>query len=309
MRERSSMSLMLALACCSAAICATATAQPPQPRARITAEVAVGTEYDSNVSVDELDASSNEGDFAATVDAEIAVDTTLYEHFDLGLSYDFSQNIYHDFTEVNRQTHIVGANLQRAFAPLDTGLTVFYIKALLDGDDFLQLLRASPSVSGFFGKQWFGRGAYVYVDKTLDQNSERDASTHSGEADLYFFRRGLRSYFNFGYRYRDENATAARYDYRSHNLKLRYIHRFELPSRTVKMELAWRFEDRDYRSETPGIGEKRNDRRQRWQLDVELPLGQRAAVQAYTSYGDYRSNYPPTDYSQLVAGTRFIYRW
>jgi hypothetical protein len=306
MRWHSGAGVVLTLFCCHSALGAE---QASQRAAKYSAEVAVGGEYDSNVAVDELDASSNQSDYAATLDAEIAMTKPLSESTEMGLSYDFSQNLYNDFDEVNRQTHIFGANLDRAFPAFDTGFSLFYISSLLDGDGFLSLVRASPSVSGFLGKKWFGRGAYVYSDKTLDQSPERDATTHAGEADLYFFRRGLRSYFNLGYRYRAEDASADHYDYHSNSIKLRYIHRFELPERTIKLELAWRYEDRDYLSETPSIGEKRADRRQRWQVDVELPLSQRSALQAYTGYGDYSSNYDPSDYDQLVTGTRLIYRW
>lgn len=277
--------------------------------ARFSAEIAVGAEYDSNVAVDELDASSNESDYAATLDAEVSMEKPLGEHTELGLSYDFNQNIYREFDGVNRQTHILGANLEREFTLADAGLTVFYINSLLDGDQFLQLVRVSPSVSGFLGKKWFGRGAYVYSDKTLDQSPSRDATTHAGEADLYFFRRGLRSYFNFGVRFKDEDATAAQFDYRSNGVKLRYIHRFELPARFIKLELAWRYEDRDYSADTPSIGEPRKDERQRFQLDVEVPVLAQGAIQVYASYGDYHSNFDPSDYTQGVLGTRFIYRW
>lgn len=306
MRLPPGLGFLLVLVCWNSA---QAAEKPKDRAAQFSAEVAVGAEYDSNVAVEELDASSNESDYAATIDAEVSVDKPLSDSTELELSYDFSQNIYHEYTEVNRQTHILGANLEQDFNGADGGLTVFYINSLLEGDSFLKLLRVSPSVSGFLGKKWFGRGAYVYSDKTLAQNSLRDATTHAGEADLYYFRRGLRSYFNVGYRFKDENAAADRYDYRSHNIKLRYIHRFELPSRSVKLELAWRYEDRNYLSPTPSIGEKRSDERQRWQLDVEIPVWQQAAIQVYTTYGDYVSNYDPSDYSQLVTGSRFIYRW
>ena len=32
-------------------------------------------------------------------------------------------------------------------------------------------------------------------------------------------------------------------------------------------------------------------------------------MQFYLSYADYDSNYEPVDYTQTIAGTRFIYRW
>ncbi len=303
--SRAGTALMLLCCCVSHAVASQNDDKSPS----FSAEIAVGGEYDSNVAVDELDQSSNKSDNALTLDGEIAMEKPLTKDAELKLSYDFSQNFYQEFDELNRQTHILGANLEQEFSKADTGLSMFYISSLLDGDKFLSLFRVSPSVSGFLGKKWFGRTAYVYSDKSLHQNSARDATTNAGEGDLYYFHRGLRSYFNIGYRYRDENAKTARYDYSSQSVKLRYIHRFELPSRTIKLELAWRYEDRDYRADTPSIGKKRSDQRQRWQVDVELPLGDALALQFYTSYGDYSSNYAPADYNQLVAGSRVSYRW
>ncbi|MFV0476645.1 MAG: surface lipoprotein assembly modifier [Parahaliea sp.] len=292
-------------------LCATVQAaqNSDKRQTRFSAEVAIGAEYDSNVAIDELDTSSSKSDNALTLDADLSLKTALSEHTELNLSYDFSQNIYQDFGELNRQTHILGTSIEQDFERIDTGLSLFYISSLLDGDSFLTLYRISPSLSGFIGKKWFGRSALVYSDKSLEQNSDRDAQTHTVELDLYYFARGLRSYINVGYRYKDENAEAEHYDYGSNGIKLRYIHRFELPSRTLKLELAWRYEDRHYRHDTPAINRKRSDQRQRWQLDVEIPILKNSAVQLYSSYGNYDSNYWPADYDQLVTGSRFIHRW
>ena len=175
---------------------------------------------------------------------------------------------------------------------------------------------ASSTCSGYrppsqasWPRKWFARGAYVYFNKSIDTRPDRDADTHSGELDLYYFLRGLRSYFNVGYRYRDENAEGARYDYTSNAVKLRYIQRFEVFSRIAKLELAWRYEDRDYSSETPSIGEDRDDERHRWRADFEIPLVGRSSMQVYSGYADYDSNYPQADYTQTVVGTRFMYSW
>jgi hypothetical protein len=90
---------------------------------------------------------------------------------------------------------------------------------------------------------------------------------------------------------------------------LRYIQRFELFSRLAKLEFAWRYEDRDYSSETPSIGEDRQDERHRWRVDFEIPLVGRSALQVYSGYADYESNYPQADYDQTLVGSRFLYRW
>jgi hypothetical protein len=288
-------------------------AAAPEPQqlapADWSAMLGIGVEYDSNVSVEELDAATNQGDYAMTLDAGLGVKKQLSQRTEAALTYDFSQSNYDKFSQVDRQTHMLGADLGLDLAILDPSLSVYYINARLDGSQFIELVRVSPSVSGFLAQKWFARGAYVYSDKTVHDRAGRDASTNAAEADVYFFVRGLRQYFNLGYRFRHENADADQYDYESNAVKLRFIQRFELFSRLTKLELALRYEDRNYRSDTPSIGEKRQDKRGRLRLDYEVPIIAGAAVQFFAGYADYESNYQPADYDQTIVGTRFLYNW
>ena len=279
------------------------------PPLRLGAELAAGLEYDSNVSVEEVDASSNLSDYALTIDAGLKAEQPLSERAEVGITYDYSQSLYQEFSQVDRQTHILGSDFSWRFDALDSDMSVFYIHSRLDGNKFLELYRASPALSGFLAKKWFLRGAYVYQDKAIEERPLRDAVTHSGEADLYHFIRGLRSYVNLGYRYRDENAEARQLDYRSHGVKLRYVQRVPVFSRLAKLELSYRFEDRDYVSITPSIGEERADKRHRLRADLEIPLTEQGALQLYVGYADYDSNLERVDYDQTIIGTRFIYRW
>ena len=274
-----------------------------------SAELGIGAEYDSNVSVQEVDATSNQGDYAMTLDAGLAVKKQLSKTVKAALTYDFSQSIYDKFSQVDRQTNIFGADLGVDLGKVDPGLSVYYINSRLDGSKFLDLTRISPSVSGFLSQKWFGRGAYVYSDKTIHNRKGRNATTNAGELDAYYFLRGLRQYFNFGYRYRHENAKADQYDYQSNSAKLRFIQRFELFSRLAKLELALRYEDRQYSSDTPSIGEKRHDKRNRLRMDFEIPVFGAGAIQFFAGYADYESNYDPAAYDQTLVGTRFIYSW
>jgi surface lipoprotein assembly modifier-like protein len=285
-----------------------ADAEKP-PATRWSGELGVGVEYDSNVAVEEVDRATNQSDYALTLDAGVGMQRDLSKTSELGLSYDFSQSIYETFSQVDRQTHILGTDLSFDFEHVDPGVSLYYIHSRLDGNKFLELYRASPSLSGFLSRKWYARGAYAYSDKSVENRPGRDAQTNALELDLYFFRRGLRSYFNLGYRYKDEDANADRYDYQSHSVKLRYIHRFELFSRLSKLELAWRYEDRNYSSETPSIGEDRDDQRNRWRIDYEIPLIGKTSVQFFAGYADYESNYPAAEYDQTLAGTRFLYSW
>ena len=73
-----------------------------------SAEFGLGAEYDSNVSVDELDATSNESDYAYIADADLGLDQQLGEKVDLSLNYNVSQTNYDRFERLDRTTHLVG---------------------------------------------------------------------------------------------------------------------------------------------------------------------------------------------------------
>ena len=305
-------SAWLVVGCATWIFAAHAEAQPKDDKlapAQYSVEVGMGAEYDSNVSVDEVDRASNQGDYAMTLDLGLEAQKELSSRIEVAATYVFSQVLYRDFSQVDRQTHILGTDLALDLDRVDTGVSFYYINSRLDNNKFLELYRVSPSVSGFLAKKWFARGAYVYSKKTIANRSGRDANTNSGELDLYYFRRGLRSYFNLGYRYKDENADADRLDYTSNSVKLRYIHRLEIFSRMAKLEFAWRYEDRNYSSITPTIGEDRDDQRHRWRADFEIPIIGRSAMQIYYGYANYDSNYSPADYTQNLGGARFYYRW
>lgn len=278
-------------------------------KTRWRAEVGVGGEYDTNVSVDEVDLSSGQSDYAAIIDLELGVKRTFSERTEASLNYNASKSSYQEFSAVDRLTHILGADINTDLGKSNASLSAYYIDSRLDGDAFLKYTRLSPSLSGFLSRRWFARGAYVYSEREIDNRSLRDAETQTGEADLYFFHRGLRSYFNLGYRYRDEDAVADELDFDAHSLKLRYIRRVDLWERKVKLEGALRYEVRNYSSDEPTIGEPRKDDRMRLKLDLEIPLTQKLNWQWYLSYGDYISNLPRADFTQTIFGTRLQYTW
>jgi hypothetical protein len=269
----------------------------------------MGFEYDTNVSVDEVDLSSGESDYALTSDIKLGTRHLFTATTQGSLSYDVSRSDYREFSRVDRLTQILGADISTELGQSSAGLSTYYIDSRLDGDGFLTFLRVSPSLSGFLSQRWFARGAYVYSERAIDARPLRDADTHSAEVDAYYFHRGLRSYANLGYRYRDENAVADELDFRAHSLKLRYIRRFYLGERRAKAEFALRYEVRDYRFDEPTIDEPRDDDRLRLKIDFELPLTKRFTWQAYYSYGDYESNLPRADFTQTIIGTRLQFTW
>ena len=92
-----------ALLLCSSCALARAAEAP-----EYSAEVSIGGEYDSNVTVDEVDISSSQSDYALTTDAELRASQQFNDTTGGSLTYDFSQTNYQEFTIVDRQTHLLG---------------------------------------------------------------------------------------------------------------------------------------------------------------------------------------------------------
>jgi hypothetical protein len=272
-------------------------------------ELAVGAEYDTNVTVDEVDLSSGQADHATIVDFGVGMKQALGERASFALNYDLSQSNYDEFSQVNRRTQIIGADINAVVGDATAGFSAYYIDSQLDGDGFLEYLRLSPSVSGFLSRRWFARAAYVHSERRIDQRERRNADTNTGEIDLYYFHRGLRSYANIGYRYRREDAIAPELDFEAYGLKLRYIRRLDVFGKRLKSEVAVRYEVRDYLSAEPTIEKPRNDDRLRVKVDLELPINERLSWQVYYSYGDYESNLPRADFTQTIVGTKLHIRW
>lgn len=269
-------------------------------------ELGIGAEYDSNVSVTEVDTSSGEGDRAGVLEAGVRGRRRIGEQSELTLNYDFSSTIYEEFGDVDRQTHLAGAMFTHNHGPVTLGVSGYLIHSRLDGNAFLDYRRLSPSISGFVAKKWFLRGALVTSERDISNRDERDADSEVVEADVYYFWRGLRSYFNVGYRWREENAVAGEFDFESHGFKVRYIQRVEVLGRQGKLELSWRWEDRDYGEPTPEIDALRQDERSRWKLDFTAPVTDQLRLEFYTSYGNYQSNLPRVDFTQSVTGFRAV---
>ena len=309
-RALSSLVLVASVALClSASAWGQEETSPQASKTRWSGEVGVGAEYDTNVSVDEVDLSSGESDYAQVVDFELGLKHKFSDKIKGSLTYDISQSSYSEFSRVDRLTQILGAEVTRKLGRSSLSLSGYFIDSRLDGDGFLNYVRISPSLSGFLAKKWFARGAYVYAEREIDQRPQRDADTQSGEIDVYFFQRGLRSYFNVGYKYRDEDAIAPELDFQAHALKARYIRRFELFDRQAKVEFALRYEERDYLNPEPTINESRADDRIRFKFDFEIPVTKRFLWQFSSSYGDYVSNLPRADFTQTIVSTRLQYSW
>ncbi len=268
-------------------------------------DFSTGIEYDTNVSVVEVDTSTAEGDFAALLDLGIEYETEIAPDTSLEIGYDFGQDIQFDFTDFNTQTHRGSLELSHDFGDVDVGASYQFIHSRLGGDGFLTINRVSPYVSTYVGDRTaYLRGSYIYTDKNFVGVADRDSDVNAINGEVFYFLNGLTTYFILGYRYESEDAVGPEFDFTAHNTKLRVIQRFPLGDRRAKFRAGWRYENRNYDSITPSIGAIRDDERHKFDASVEIPLNDIFYAELEYNYDIFNSNLPSVDFNQSVVTFR-----
>ena len=266
-------------------------------------ELAAGYAWDDNVGLDELERATGESDEVTSLEIQGSAEFSFDDRASVRISAGLVDDSYRQFSQVDRRTESLGINLETQLGKATVGINWFDVSADLDDEAFLTYERLSPYVAGFLSKQWFIRGEYVYGEKTIARRPGREADSHSVSIDSYYFLQGLKRYAVLGYTFRLDNARANRYDYDSHALKLRYVHRESLANLPLELELEGKFEDRRYKSPDPFIKTEREDTRLRLSAELRLLITEYASVSVHVKNSDYDSNLPTASYSDLVVGT------
>ena len=283
-----------------------ALAQPDAKKSSspFSVEVTAGAEYDSNVSVSDIDTNTGADDFAAVFDGDISFAPDLGEKTSFELGYGFSQSLYNDFDAFNLQSHLVTADLSREIGGVEFGGAYRFSHARLGGGPFLTMHQVAPYLSRFFGESVYVRAEYAFSDKNFIARTDRDARTHAGSGDVYFFMRGAKAYLSVGYKYENENAVDPQFDYVGHGARIRLSHKVPMGPRFIVMKAGYRFEDRGYKAPTPSIGTARQDQRHRLQAEIEIPIDDTFFAKLEFEHADYQSNLPSADFTQNVGSAK-----
>lgn len=257
----------------------------------------VGYEYDSNITVQEVDVKTGEGDVAALLDFSASYEVEVGKStFEAG--YSFSQSLHQDATGFDLQSHIITALAKHKFDGFDLGVNYLYINTSLGGDSFLEIHKASPYISFFATPSVFIRANYSYTDKNLETSNDRDAETHSIGASGFYFMNHAKSYFMVSYRYDSLDANADRFDYNGHDVKVRYQVKFPWAGRDARFRIGGRYLKRNYDAVTPSIGEIRDDKRTSIESMLEVPFFDSWTARLKYRYTDAMSNLASADYTE-----------
>lgn len=272
-------------------------------------ESSAGAEYDSNVSVSQLETTTGVGDNAFRLRARAGVQTKLGRDTAMKFGYTLSDKRYTEFSQYNLQTHIFSGLAKHDFGPVTAGTAVRYIDASLGGEGFQSITQLAPYASGRVTKNLLLRGTVTLAEKQFATRTDRDASVQTLDAKAYYFLDGSRRYILAGVETETSQANVDQFSYDSVGAQIRFSQRFKVRGRTARAQARWRYESRDFVGETPSIAAIRQDDRTRIDTRVEMPITDTVFIAGEYEWGDFTSNLPSANYTQNVVsfrtGTRF----
>lgn len=264
-------------------------------------DIETGAEYDSNLSVIELDQSSSEGDWAYLLNANISSQWQANEKLKLKGGASYNSKTYQDYSEFDLDIKQAFADASYNFQPVTLGLSYHYADAELDGKDFLTLQQQSVYISRLINQKIFLRVAINNQDKDFPVDNNRNADNQSFTGDVFFFFNQGKSFLTLGISNETENARVNEFDYDGINFRTSFNHQFQAWNKKNRLQLGWRFDNRDYSATTPVLDEERKDERRIASLEWQIETNEWLSVIAKLEAGDYDSNLAAANYSETIS--------
>lgn len=274
-----------------------------EPARRFRLATSLGIEFESNVSVPEIDASSGQGDGAFVADLAASYRLLRSERAAVEVGYDFAQSLHFDLREADLRSHGLWLDGSHAAGPVDLGLGYRFGTATLGGDGFLNLHELRPRLELPIRPGFGAELSVAYLNKDFLDSNDRDRDAHRASAGVESFSwladRKVR--VDAGARFEAEEARGPEFDYLGlslgSGLHLPFAWRGEWT-----LELGYRLRLRDYANETPSIGEPRLDLEHGLRLSLARRIAKRVEARL-----DYRltaadSNLPAADYLDSTVG-------
>jgi hypothetical protein len=297
---------LLGLAMAAPAVLAQDAQQQTPRNPDFSGGITLGAEHNNNLSVSQLESASGQSDTAATMDANLDMSWQPVARLNAEVGYSYTGSRYQEIDSFDLDMHLLYTDLSYDFSVLTLGANYYYADADLGGDNFLELNQYSLYAGRLFGADWYLRGALNFSRKEFASFGARDADNNGFSVDLYrFFNQG-RSSVTLGYAYEDEDTSGPSFVYAADTLRLRLNHRFMLATKEARLQVGYRFHDRDYVNITPIINVPRDDSQRVADARLEVDLAEHVALIARWENGDYESRLPSADFSdnRILLGVR-----
>ncbi len=288
-------------------------------QAAFNGHLSTGIEHDSNVSVDDLNASSDQSDQAWVIDAGLEGVLKPTQRLNLTLGYSLSGSRYQELDQFDQDIHLLSADLSYDFDPVTIGTSYHYSHSVLGSEPFLDFQRASAYIGSLIGDDVYLLASLQEKQKDYEESKARDSDIRGASLDSFFFFNNARSHFVIGVDYDEEDAEAESFDNDLWRLRATLLNRFTLGGENNRIRLGWRYETREYDQpavppsgsllDNPFTGDfidasssRRAEQANIFEASWRIGLNETLSVEPSVSHGIYQGNEDSTDYSRTIAG-------
>jgi hypothetical protein len=282
-------------------------------------KVQAGAAYDSTLTVASLDQTSDQSDWARILYGRVGGELYPTERITLKGSYSMSSRTYHEYSEFNQELSIASLEAALDLGGITWGVSRHVANAKLASDPLLDLTKNSLYAARLFSGGVYIRGAYTESNKSFENNRERNADGDELAADVYYFFNNAQTFWAIGVSREVEQAHSPAFDNNALKLRARYSHTGTIADRKSRLQLGWRYQNRDYDNEEslpitetgngqrlPGIGNAispvgtrtRHDRSHVLEATWALGLLEWLTLETKVEHGKYSSNLDAADYRE-----------
>lgn len=271
--------------------------------------VEAGSEYASNLSVEEIDLDLGSSDIAATLEMSAGYDWQASANTRLSVTYDFSQSIQSEHSEFDLQAHILSTSAEFELAQFILTPSYSYVDVLLGNDAFMDMQIFRQSIASLVSSHLYVDGSYSYMTKRFDTLPTRDADTNVVALDTYYFYNQSKSYVVGGIRHEDEEAVGPLYDYQAMVGHLDMQVPVSWLGDESRFKVGAKYTERDYDEAILALGGARADTYYQFGASLSIPFRNQYKIIADYDYTDRRSNMPSADYTEntVALSLRFTF--
>lgn len=280
----------------------------PAPTPLLAVTLGTGAQYQSNVSVDEADFNTRQGDQGLLLSASARLTPLSTRKTTISVGYAFDDTINRDLTDFNLALHTVSASATHRVGKAVLAADGQYTRVVLGSRRYLDIAMVSPSVSAFVAPRLFVRGAATWTRKDFTTADRLDAETLTLAADAYRFFAKRKAYIAVGLRGDDESAKDRAFSFRAAQASLRGQVPLRLAGTDIKARLGYAWQVRDYRAPTLSIGADRHENRSTITGSLDIGLAKGLTLRPQLRYVDRRSNVAIYHYKEHTVATMLLWK-
>lgn len=258
----------------------------------------IGEEYNSNLTIEELDIGSNESGYLSNIELLTNYRLKLKNDHTFYFGYEFSQSLHHEYTEFDTQNNGLSLGYEKGMGEYILSLDYSYYDTKLDGENLLTMNFFTPAISYMLNNNFLIRADYLYLDKQFDDFSNRDASSNGASLSAFYFFNNAKSYVRCSISNSSEDAISDELDFESITGAVSIKTPANWISSDAIFKASLKYSETDYDHITFSINELRAEQKIHFKSSLAIPYSESITVIGAYELIDRVSNLDIANYKE-----------